>query len=586
MTDPLKPVVVELHPNLTVQRNPGHVQNVTVIIDAEGHLKVLPEIPSAEVGETQSSGDDKTCQDLCKTEQFSMCQQQLVVNNNQNFEDNLWIKKEPIDTYDSPPGGDTADCDNIPEYRNSGEVNQWIKNEPVDIIDRKPDLNSINNYHSTDDDLYGQQNDEVESNCLGERIYLPYNTKLVETDEETDSLPDAVDPILSEDELKPKRKYAVLTLSSGERMAIPVLNVPGNQHAFQRFTSDSNKNVLDWNSNAAVHPCILKKNIWATENGLTVASSFTKSNCQRQEEKMMCYWRLPPRKKPVSVTALLNRHKNCLKVAIMKKKSNLEKKIQQEVNMEVNNIIREHEFLKREDEKRQRLHESDSQFCSICKNPIDETGLYVDCDLCSSWFHGSCVGITNMKLQVIEAFLCNECKEQQDSTYQQLHCICKTPLDDGKFYVGCDQCQGWFHGSCVGVTEKMAKRIDSYTCPHCLSRKKTTKRKHYLNDCDYERLWDLVCNLQNHKMAKTLKATNVTAENPNGALIETQTIDLSLVERRLVLKHYETLSEFVHDMTTMFHNCRLKNPSESAVYQCAEILESFFVQKLKSLKIK
>ena len=62
--------------------------------------------------------------------------------------------------------------------------------------------------------------------------------------------------------------------------------------------------------------------------------------------------------------------------------------------------------------------------------------------------------------------------------------------------------------------------------------------------------------------------------------------DLKLVERKLFLKHYETLSEFVHDITTMFQNCRVKNPSDSAVYQCAEILESFFVQKLKALKLK
>lgn len=39
----------------------------------------------------------------------------------------------------------------------------------------------------------------------------------------------------------------------------------------------------------------------------------------------------------------------------------------------------------------------------------------------------------------------------------------------------CNSCQGWFHGSCVGidVTEgaKMEKRKEEYICPPCTKRK-------------------------------------------------------------------------------------------------------------------
>ena len=46
--------------------------------------------------------------------------------------------------------------------------------------------------------------------------------------------------------------------------------------------------------------------------------------------------------------------------------------------------------------------------------------------------------------------------------YQQLTlpCCCR-------FYIGCDRCQDWFHGSCVGVTKSEADQMDTYICPTC-----------------------------------------------------------------------------------------------------------------------
>jgi hypothetical protein len=29
-----------------------------------------------------------------------------------------------------------------------------------------------------------------------------------------------------------------------------------------------------------------------------------------------------------------------------------------------------------------------------------------------------------------------------------------------RFYVGCDICSNWFHGSCVGITQKMSKKLN------------------------------------------------------------------------------------------------------------------------------
>ena len=36
-----------------------------------------------------------------------------------------------------------------------------------------------------------------------------------------------------------------------------------------------------------------------------------------------------------------------------------------------------------------------------------------------------------------------------------------------RFYIGCDQCQDWFHGTCVGVSKQEADEMETYVCPTC-----------------------------------------------------------------------------------------------------------------------
>ena len=33
--------------------------------------------------------------------------------------------------------------------------------------------------------------------------------------------------------------------------------------------------------------------------------------------------------------------------------------------------------------------------------------------------------------------------------------------------VGCDFCDGWYHGSCVGITKDQANTLEAYVCPKC-----------------------------------------------------------------------------------------------------------------------
>lgn len=56
------------------------------------------------------------------------------------------------------------------------------------------------------------------------------------------------------------------------------------------------------------------------------------------------------------------------------------------------------------------------------------------------------------------------------------------------------------------------------------------------------------------------------------------------MESKLESNTYTKLAEFIGDMTKIFDNCRYYNPKESSFYKCAEALESFFVQKIKSFR--
>ncbi|XP_051769249.1 CXXC-type zinc finger protein 1b [Ctenopharyngodon idella] len=53
-----------------------------------------------------------------------------------------------------------------------------------------------------------------------------------------------------------------------------------------------------------------------------------------------------------------------------------------------------------------------------------------------------------------------------DGENAPLYCICRKP-DINCFMIGCDNCNEWFHGHCINVTEKMAKAIREWYCQQC-----------------------------------------------------------------------------------------------------------------------
>lgn len=55
------------------------------------------------------------------------------------------------------------------------------------------------------------------------------------------------------------------------------------------------------------------------------------------------------------------------------------------------------------------------------------------CDLCSNWFHGTCVGIREQQAKQYTSFVCDDCKAAKESTDEELYCLCRQPYDEKQY---------------------------------------------------------------------------------------------------------------------------------------------------------
>ncbi|XP_041977903.1 nucleosome-remodeling factor subunit NURF301 [Aricia agestis] len=300
---------------------------------------------------------------------------------------------------------------------------------------------------------------------------------------------------------------------------------------------------------------------------------------------------------------LLFKHKEMLKKDIIKKRGLLEKELGVEIQKELSAELAlrtRAERTKQEEVRGKRRTTSGGRDAAprsnkkatkkekllcICRTPYDNTKFYLGCEHCSNWFHGDCVGITEEMSKSMEEYVCAECRRAAET--QELYCLCRQPYDNSQFYICCDRCQDWFHGRCVGILQSEADNIDEYICPNCQKNNSVNyANMKELTAKDFENLKRLVKQIQLHKNAWPFMEPVDPREAPTYYKVIKEPMDLQTVERKVNDQTYSTLSEFIGDMTKIFDNCRYFNPKDSEFYRCADGLEAFFAQKIKYFREK
>lgn len=67
--------------------------------------------------------------------------------------------------------------------------------------------------------------------------------------------------------------------------------------------------------------------------------------------------------------------------------------------------------------------------------------------------------------------------EAMEGENAPLYCICRKP-DINCFMIGCDNCNEWFHGHCINITEKSAKAIREWYCNPCRDKNPSLEIKY------------------------------------------------------------------------------------------------------------
>uniref|UniRef100_A0A3Q3JKA1 Bromodomain PHD finger transcription factor n=1 Tax=Monopterus albus TaxID=43700 RepID=A0A3Q3JKA1_MONAL len=279
------------------------------------------------------------------------------------------------------------------------------------------------------------------------------------------------------------------------------------------------------------------------------------------------------------LSSLLYRHKESLKMEILKKRALLDKELQLEAQEELKrDLLR----MRREKEKERAQAAAHQAALAAAQAAAQHHLTATTTSTHKRKREEEREAAASAKSKKKKMISTTSTKESKKDT--KLYCICKTPYDETKFYIGCDRCQNWYHGRCVGILQSEANHIDEYVCPQCQSTEDAMTVFTPLTDKDYEGLRRILRSLQAHKMAWPFLEPVDTNDAPDYYRVIKEPMDLSTMEERIQKREYVKLTEFVADMTKIFDNCRYYNPSDSPFYQCAEVLENFFVQKLKGFK--
>lgn len=115
-------------------------------------------------------------------------------------------------------------------------------------------------------------------------------------------------------------------------------------------------------------------------------------------------------------------------------------------------------------------HSRTKKYC-ICRSRWASRPM-IQCEgKCQDWYHLECMDVTPDVVQPGERWVCPLCSARGGEWLEEpTYCTCGQPWGD-RFMLACEgPCQRWFHGSCVDVSPKQAKLLDSWLCSDCTAK--------------------------------------------------------------------------------------------------------------------
>ncbi|UJR37197.1 hypothetical protein I4U23_029905 [Adineta vaga] len=224
--------------------------------------------------------------------------------------------------------------------------------------------------------------------------------------------------------------------------------------------------------------------------------------------------------------------------------------------------------------------------CSCKRNNDTQEKFFIQCELCSRWLHGKCVGLTARLAEKMNEFICEDCAILTQRAKERLYCICQRPYDDSKFYIGCDVCADWLHGVCVNITSEDAEKFEVYVCPRCSTEKKQEFLNKPITGETRKKLLDLIDQLLAHQMSWPFQKPVDVKDVPNYYKIIKDPMDLTTLKTKVLSNKFKTICDFIRDVNKIFNNCRQFNAIDSTFSQCANVVDNFFRQLLENLMVK
>ncbi|KAL3925773.1 MAG: hypothetical protein SGILL_000191, partial [Bacillariaceae sp.] len=118
------------------------------------------------------------------------------------------------------------------------------------------------------------------------------------------------------------------------------------------------------------------------------------------------------------------------------------------------------------------------------------------------------------------------------------YCLCRRPYEG--FMIGCDHCDEWYHGPCVGVSESKAGRFEKYACIRCATKDWTCtrdlkkarqvdyqkiQRKYRKEKKDIEKFTATIADLEQHLAIVENAEKEVAAATDNPAPMNAATVN-------------------------------------------------------------